>query len=79
MKSYYRPFAHYPAISFASFLALSTAFVLLLIVALSIPILKTIAILTVTSTVKGQVETGIATQLRFGVWGFCASRFVAYR
>ena len=72
----YRPFAHYPTISFASFLSLSTAFILLLLVALSIPIIKTIALLTITSTAKG-IQTGIATQLRFGVWGFCASRFVA--
>ena len=51
------------------------AFLLFLLVALSLPILKSIYLLEIRSKTS-QIETTVATRLRFGVWGFCASRFV---
>lgn len=52
------------------------AFLLFLLVALSLPILKSIYLLEIRSKTS-QIETTVATRLRFGVWGFCASRFVS--
>ncbi|KAF8271126.1 hypothetical protein EI94DRAFT_1770589 [Lactarius quietus] len=50
------------------------AFLLFLLVALSLPIIKSIYVLQIKSlTSPAQPETSVATQLRFGVWGFCAS------
>lgn len=48
------------------------AFLLFLLVALSLPIIKSIYLLEISSTTS-QIETTVATRLRFGVWGFCAS------
>jgi hypothetical protein len=77
MRSMYRPLAHHRVVSFFSFLFLFAAFVLLLLVAVSLPIIKPVFLLSVISTAKGEPPTSIATELRFGVWGFCASRLVS--
>lgn len=57
---------------------LFTAFLFFLLVALSLPIIKSIYVLEIKGkTSSTQPETDVATRLRFGVWGFCASRFVS--
>jgi len=52
---------------------LFVAFLLLFLVALSLPIIKSIYIFSVQANTKNAPATSIATQLRFGVWGFCAT------
>lgn len=50
------------------------AFVLFLLVALSLPIIKAIYVLQLNAVpVAGQPETNVATEVGFGVWGFCAT------
>ncbi|KAI0343683.1 hypothetical protein BDW22DRAFT_1356192 [Trametopsis cervina] len=57
-----------------SFFVLIAAFVLYLLVALSLPVIKPIYLFQLNfATQPGQPETSIATNFRFGVWGFCAS------
>ena len=52
---------------------LLTEFLLFLLVALSLPIIKEIYILGVNAHVQpGQPATSVASRLRFGVWGVCA-------
>lgn len=54
---------------------LLTEFLLFLLVALSLPVIKSIYILGVKAYVQpGQPTTSVATRLRFGVWGLCAYR-----
>ncbi|KAG6813750.1 hypothetical protein H0H92_007702 [Tricholoma furcatifolium] len=72
MHDHFRPLYRHPVVSLISFFFLFVAFLLFLLVALSTPIIKSIYILAVESTQTGQVQTVVATQLRFGVWGFCA-------
>lgn len=56
------------------FIALLAAFVLYLLPALSIPIIKPIYLFQINfKTAASQPATSIATNLRFGVWGACAS------
>jgi len=53
---------------------LFAAFLLFLLVALSLPIIKSIYVLEISGkTSPTQIESSVATRLRFGVWGFCAS------
>lgn len=62
------------AVALAATVILVVAFVLLLLVALSLPLIKAVYILQVNATpVQKQPPTSIATELRFGVWGFCAT------
>ncbi|KAF9450093.1 hypothetical protein P691DRAFT_798552 [Macrolepiota fuliginosa MF-IS2] len=68
-----RPLQTYRTISIIAFTLLLIACILLLLVGLSLPIIKPIYLLILESTAKGQPVTSIATQLRFGVWGVCAS------
>ncbi|THH03923.1 hypothetical protein EW145_g5897 [Phellinidium pouzarii] len=50
------------------------AFLLLLLVAISMPIIKAVYLLRVDSTSAPElIPTSIATELRFGVWGYCAT------
>ncbi|KAG6920033.1 hypothetical protein DXG01_010101 [Tephrocybe rancida] len=73
MKAHHRPLARHRFVSSVAFILLFGAFILLLLVAVSLPILKPVYLLSVKSTLTGQVPTNIATELRFGVWGVCAS------
>ncbi|KAI0082822.1 hypothetical protein K474DRAFT_30682 [Panus rudis PR-1116 ss-1] len=69
-----RPLARYRWTSIWAFIFLLAAFILLLLVALSLPIIKAIYLFVLDfGTEPGQPLTSIATDLRFGVWGFCAS------
>ncbi|OCB85105.1 hypothetical protein A7U60_g7730 [Sanghuangporus baumii] len=54
-------------------LVLFTAFILQLLVALSLLIIDPVYLLSVVSTTRDDLPpTAIATELRFGVWGYCA-------
>ncbi|KAH8087825.1 hypothetical protein BXZ70DRAFT_955328 [Cristinia sonorae] len=73
-QSRYRPLAQYKCVSITASLFLLAAFVLYLLVALSVPILKPIYLFVlIFNTQPDQPPTSIATDIRFGVWGFCAS------
>jgi hypothetical protein len=57
---------------------LIAAFVLFLFVALSLPIIKSVYLLKFDGhTSSNTPATSIGTELRFGVWGFCATRFAS--
>lgn len=65
-----------PLLSWLIPLTLLASFVLLLLVSLSLPIIKALYIVKVSSIPSvSQPPTNIATELRFGVWGFCANRY----
>ncbi|KAH0589162.1 hypothetical protein H2248_004927 [Termitomyces sp. 'cryptogamus'] len=72
-KEHHRPLASHPVVSLLSSGLLFAAFLLFLLVALSLPIIKPIYILSVKSTLTGQVPTDVASELRFGVLGMCAT------
>ncbi|KAF8190781.1 hypothetical protein BJ912DRAFT_902822 [Pholiota molesta] len=64
----------YKVVTLLSAGLLFSAFLLLLLVALSLPITKTIYLLSVKSTTAvAQEQLTLATELRFGVWGVCAT------
>ncbi len=66
-------------VALAIHLLLFVSFILLLLVAISMSILTPVYLMSVHATPqKGQPATSIATELRFGVWGFCATRFVHF-
>ncbi|KAJ6584926.1 actin cortical patch SUR7/pH-response regulator pali [Mycena capillaripes] len=73
VKPHHRPLAAYRLLSYICIGLLFTAFLLSLLVGISLPIIKPIYLLRFYSTRTGQPETSIATELRFGVWGVCAS------
>ncbi|KAJ7459817.1 hypothetical protein FB451DRAFT_1563524 [Mycena latifolia] len=73
VKPHHRPLAAYHVLSWICIGLLFTAFLLSLLVGLSLPIIKPIYLLKFYSTRTGQPDTSIATELRFGVWGVCAS------
>ena len=55
---------------------LITASILFILVALSLPIIKPIYLLQLDGHPSpSQPDTSIGTELRFGVWGFCVTRF----
>ncbi|KAJ7250913.1 hypothetical protein B0H12DRAFT_659724 [Mycena haematopus] len=72
VKPHHKPLAAYQLLSYICIGLLFTAFLLSLLVGLSLPIIKPIYLLKVTSTRQGQPQTSVATELRFGVWGVCA-------
>ncbi|KAJ7780612.1 actin cortical patch SUR7/pH-response regulator pali [Mycena maculata] len=73
VKPHHRPLAAYKLLSWICIGLLFTAFLLSLLVGLSLPIIKPIYLLSFYSTRTGQVPTSVATELRFGVWGVCAT------
>jgi hypothetical protein len=73
MKAAYKPLSAYRIISLTSCLVLFVAFLLFLLVGLSIPIIKSIFLLDIRSTAIEKQPLSIATDLKFGVWGVCAS------
>jgi len=73
VKPHHRPLAAYRILSYICIGLLFTAFLLSLLVGLSLPIIKPIYLLRFYSTRTGQPVTSIATELRFGVWGACAT------
>lgn len=75
MRAELWPLARYPKVALISCAFLFSAFLLLLLVALSLPILKSIYLVQLTSKAVERTPLSIATTLRFGVWGVCASRY----
>ncbi|KAJ7134576.1 hypothetical protein C8R44DRAFT_770861 [Mycena epipterygia] len=73
VKPHHRPLAAYPILSYICIGLLLTACLLSLLIGLSLPIIKPIYLLRFYSVRTGQPETSIATELRFGVWGVCAT------
>jgi len=74
---YHKPLVHYRYISLSGFLLLLIAFIIFLLVALSVPIIKTVYLLKVTALVNpNQPKTNIASVLKFGVWGVCATSVI---
>jgi len=56
--------------------ALFAAFLLLLLVSLSLPLIKSIYILEISANLPtGTPPSSIATAIRFGLWGYCASGY----
>lgn len=74
LRAELRPLSRYPAVSLISCALHFVAFLLLLLVALSLPIIKTIYLVQLTSEAHENTPLSIATELRFGVWGLCATR-----
>jgi hypothetical protein len=67
-KKYHVPFFHYRYISLAASLLLLVAFIIFLLVTLSLPIIKGIFLMEVTGTLDpNQPITAIANTLRFRV------------
>ena len=50
------------------------AFLLLLLISLSVPVIKTIYLFTLTTNVSSSLfNSGAAAAVKFGVWGYCIS------
>ncbi|KAF9529795.1 hypothetical protein CPB83DRAFT_852198 [Crepidotus variabilis] len=73
MKAVAKPFARYPITAFVSCGFLFATFILLLLVGISLTIIKPIYLVTFRSTTTSGSTLSIATELRFGVWGVCAT------
>ncbi|KAJ3720086.1 hypothetical protein EV361DRAFT_142221 [Lentinula raphanica] len=71
MKPEHKPLRAYRTISLICVFLLFSAFVLLLLVGVSLPIVHPVYIMRVYATPTGP-ETSLDTELRFGVWGVCA-------
>ncbi|PPQ81041.1 hypothetical protein CVT24_007503, partial [Panaeolus cyanescens] len=70
----HKPMKRYPVVSFITSFLLACAFILFLLVSLSLPIIKPIYLLVFkATTIAPQAPLSIATELRFGIWGVCAS------
>ncbi|KAJ4483575.1 hypothetical protein J3R30DRAFT_3328311 [Lentinula aciculospora] len=71
MKPEHKPLKAYRKISLICVSLLFAAFVLLLLVGISLPIVHPVYIMRVYATPSGP-PTSLDTELRFGVWGVCA-------
>ncbi|KAL6305245.1 hypothetical protein BKA93DRAFT_731639 [Sparassis latifolia] len=69
-----RPLARHLGISIATCVLFFISFLLFFLVALSLPIIKTIYLFSLKlDTAPGVPASSVATDLMFGVWGLCAS------
>ncbi|KIM40351.1 hypothetical protein M413DRAFT_177783 [Hebeloma cylindrosporum] len=73
MKEYHKPLARHRFVSFLTCAFLAIAFLLFLLVSISLTIIKPIYLLAFRSTAPVNQPLSIATELRFGIWGVCAS------
>jgi len=73
MKASFKPLSEYRIISLTSCGVHLVAFLLFLLVGLSLTIIKPIFLFSIRSTAIELRPSSIATELRFGVWGVCAS------
>jgi hypothetical protein len=73
MKPRHRPLAAHRRVSIIAVTLSLAAFVLVLLVGISLPIVKAVYLLSLRSTGKNVPTSGVATELRFGVWGVCAT------
>jgi hypothetical protein len=69
-----RPLQRHRALSIATAITHLIAFILLLLVGLSLPIIKPVYLVSLNANTRSLIPTDIATELRFGVWGVCATR-----
>lgn len=69
----HKPLTRYRVISGLSCFVLVCSFILFLLVGLSLPVIKPVYLLVFRSKVAQGIPTSIATDLKFGVWGLCAS------
>jgi len=74
MRDTHRPLFIYREISLIACFLLFSAFILFLLVSLSLTIIKSIHLLVLRSTVQSDLELSLATELKFGVWGVCTVR-----
>ena len=73
VKHHHRKRHRFLLIGIAFFLFV--AFLLQLLVALSLPIIKPVYLLSLEAvTASNFIPTSVATEIRFGVWGICATR-----
>jgi hypothetical protein len=79
MKEYHKPLARYRFISFLTSALLGIAFLLFLLVSISLTILKPIYLLSLKSTAPVKQASSTATELRFGIWGVCASGYSTFQ
>ncbi|KAI0359653.1 hypothetical protein OH77DRAFT_1420196 [Trametes cingulata] len=69
-----RPLARHLGISLTTSAILLAAFILFLLVGLSLPIIKSIYLFTIEFATNPNLPvTSVATRLRLGVWGICAA------
>ncbi|PPQ93851.1 hypothetical protein CVT25_013561 [Psilocybe cyanescens] len=70
----HRPLALYKSISLVTIFLLFSSFLLFLLVSLSLTIIKPIYLFSLRSTAPApeSAPLSLATELRFGIWGFCA-------
>jgi len=73
MMASYKPLSAYRIISLTSCGVHFVAFLLFLLVGLSLTIIKPIFLFSIRFTAIEQLLSSISTELRFGVWGVCAS------
>ncbi|KAF9560987.1 hypothetical protein CPC08DRAFT_707710 [Agrocybe pediades] len=71
MRDSHKPLFIYRNVSLIACFLLFCAFVLFLLVSLSLTIIKPIYLLVLRSTVSTDLALSLATQLKFGVWGVC--------
>jgi hypothetical protein len=72
LKPHHKPLRAYRKISIISVFLHLAAFILLLLVGLSLPIIHPVYIIQVFAPPSTQPASNLATELRFGVWGVCA-------
>ncbi|KAL0955836.1 hypothetical protein HGRIS_002038 [Hohenbuehelia grisea] len=73
MKREHKPLARHRVVSGLAFTLILAAFLLMLLVSVSLPVVKSIYLLSVKADVRALPFTSVATELRFGVWGLCAT------
>jgi hypothetical protein len=74
LKEHHKPLVRYRVISLLACALLAIAFLLFFLVSISLTIIKPIYLLSFKSTAPVKQALSTATELRFGVWGVCASR-----
>lgn len=71
-----RPLQKHIVISLTTFTIFFTAFLLFLLVGLSLTIIRSIYLVQVSALNSTNLASNAATSLYFGVWGVCATRQV---
>jgi hypothetical protein len=73
LQEHHKPLRRYRIISILACALLAIAFIFFFLVSISLTIIKPIYLLSFKSTAPVKQPLSIATELRFGVWGVCAS------
>ena len=69
-----RPLQKHLVVSLTTFVVFFTAFLLFILVGLSLPIIPSIYIIELSALNSANPVSDAATSLYFGVWGVCATR-----